>query len=148
MSAASDATGWIWDFGDGGSSTLENPVYTYAVGGTYAVTLIVTNACGSDTLSQILTSTAIDPAGLAAAVKVFPVPADERLFVGMLGLEQESFQCSLTDVQGRTIRTAVFKAGASERMLDWNVGDLSPGVYLLRIEGGGTQLSRKVLLAR
>ena len=35
---------WHWNFGDGGSSTLQNPTHTYTQGGTYNVTLTVTNA--------------------------------------------------------------------------------------------------------
>ncbi|MCF8244899.1 MAG: PKD domain-containing protein [Saprospiraceae bacterium] len=38
---------YSWDFGDGGSSTLANPSHTYAAGGSYGVTLTVTNTCGS-----------------------------------------------------------------------------------------------------
>ncbi len=29
---------WTWDFGDGGTSTLQNPVHTFSVAGTYTVT--------------------------------------------------------------------------------------------------------------
>jgi PKD repeat protein len=40
-------TSWAWDFGDGGTSTLQNPSHTYAAPGTYNVCLTVTNACGT-----------------------------------------------------------------------------------------------------
>ncbi|HNP53912.1 MAG TPA: PKD domain-containing protein, partial [Ferruginibacter sp.] len=40
-----------WNFGDGGSSTQTNPMYTYSANGTYTVTLIATNQNGCrDTL--------------------------------------------------------------------------------------------------
>jgi PKD repeat protein len=40
-------TGWGWDFGDhSGSSTEQNPSYTYAVGGSYTVSLTVTDNAG------------------------------------------------------------------------------------------------------
>jgi PKD repeat protein len=42
-------TSWSWDFGDGGTSTEQNPAYTYTTAGTYTVELTATNACGSDT---------------------------------------------------------------------------------------------------
>jgi len=46
---STDATGWSWDFGDGvGTSTAQNPSYTYNSAGTYTVTLTASNACGSD----------------------------------------------------------------------------------------------------
>jgi PKD repeat protein len=43
------ATSWSWDFGDTGTSTDKNPIYTYTSVGTYTVTLTVYNATGSDT---------------------------------------------------------------------------------------------------
>ncbi len=43
-----DPTSWSWDFGDGGTSTAQNPGHTYASAGTYTVTLTVSNAYGSD----------------------------------------------------------------------------------------------------
>lgn len=39
-------TDWLWDFGDGNSSTLQSPSYAYLTPGTYTVRLIVTNAIG------------------------------------------------------------------------------------------------------
>jgi PKD repeat protein len=38
---------WAWDFGDTGTSTLQNPVHTYAGNGTYSVTLTVTDNEGA-----------------------------------------------------------------------------------------------------
>ncbi len=39
---ASAITEWLWDFGDGDASTLQNPAHTYLNWGTYNVTLTVT----------------------------------------------------------------------------------------------------------
>ncbi|MBN1339125.1 MAG: PKD domain-containing protein [Bacteroidales bacterium] len=40
---------WIWNFGDGGVSGLENPVHTYQSPGIYNVCLTVVNACNGNT---------------------------------------------------------------------------------------------------
>ncbi len=37
---------WLWNFGDGGSSTLKNPSHTFAAPGTYPVSLTVTDSAG------------------------------------------------------------------------------------------------------
>jgi len=37
------ATGWLWNFGDGGTSTLEDPLHTYQLAAAYDVTLMITN---------------------------------------------------------------------------------------------------------
>lgn len=41
-------TSWLWDFGDGNTSTSQNPSHTYTTSGTYTVSLTATNAFGSD----------------------------------------------------------------------------------------------------
>jgi gliding motility-associated-like protein len=38
---SSGATGWYWQFGDGGTANVQNPVHTYQGYGSYVVTLIV-----------------------------------------------------------------------------------------------------------
>ncbi len=43
-------TQWLWDFGDGNTSTSQNPTHIYTANGDYNVSLITTNANGSDTL--------------------------------------------------------------------------------------------------
>lgn len=34
---------WLWDFGDGSSSTMQNPLHTYTTAGSFSVRLTVTN---------------------------------------------------------------------------------------------------------
>lgn len=41
-------TSWAWDFGDGNTSTLQNPEHTYDFAGKFSVNLSVSNAGGSD----------------------------------------------------------------------------------------------------
>ena len=45
-------TSWSWDFGDGGTSTVQNPTYVYNTPGTYSVSLTASNAGGSNTLTR------------------------------------------------------------------------------------------------
>lgn len=45
-------TSWSWTFGDGGTSTVQDPTHTYSAFGSYTVTLTATNANGSDTQTQ------------------------------------------------------------------------------------------------
>lgn len=41
-------TSWLWNFGDGTTSTTQSPSHQYTVDGYYTVTLTATNASGSD----------------------------------------------------------------------------------------------------
>ncbi|MBI3509017.1 MAG: gliding motility-associated C-terminal domain-containing protein [Bacteroidetes bacterium] len=48
------ATSWLWDFGDGNTSTLQNPAHTYATDSLYTVTLTVSVGSGcTASLSQL-----------------------------------------------------------------------------------------------
>ncbi len=50
-----NAISYFWNFGDGGTSTLQNPSHTYTTGGTYTVTLVAYNKCGcSDSVSHVI----------------------------------------------------------------------------------------------
>lgn len=50
--SAGNPSVWLWDFGDGTTSTDQSPVHAYQNNGTYSVTLTVTNANGNDVLVQ------------------------------------------------------------------------------------------------
>jgi PKD repeat protein len=45
-------TSWSWAFGDGGLSTLQNPMHTYAAAGAYSVKLTATNSGGSSSATK------------------------------------------------------------------------------------------------
>ncbi len=50
-SSVGNVTSWSWDFGDGSTSAIQNPMHTYSITGNYTVSLVVTNAAGcSDTI--------------------------------------------------------------------------------------------------
>lgn len=45
-------TNWLWDFGDGETSTSQNPSHVFEITGTFKVTLTVENEAGSDVESK------------------------------------------------------------------------------------------------
>ena len=47
-----NVTTWLWNFGDGNTSAVKNPIHTYAAVGNYTVTLNVSNAYGNSTLAR------------------------------------------------------------------------------------------------
>jgi len=47
-------TDWSWDFGDGNSSSNQNPTHIYGSPGIYVVTLTVTNSFGSNSTVQTI----------------------------------------------------------------------------------------------
>ena len=45
---------WQWDFGDGGASNLQHPIYDYSNDGNFSVSLLVTDINGCQSLSTQL----------------------------------------------------------------------------------------------
>lgn len=59
-------TSWSWTFGDGGSSTQQDPSYTYTAAGTYSVSMTATNGCGSDNATKTDYITVTEPSSARA----------------------------------------------------------------------------------
>ncbi|MFA6364562.1 MAG: PKD domain-containing protein, partial [Methanoregula sp.] len=64
-------TGWLWDFGDSTTSTLQNLSHTYNSAGTYTVNLTATNTAGSNSSVQTGYITVTSGGGTSAPVASF-----------------------------------------------------------------------------
>ena len=103
---STDADSYVWDFGDGTTSTMENPSHTYVEDGSYTVTLMATNANGTATTSQnvvIAISSTFTASSLhgddTKSWKLYPMPAS--LAVGPAKGSGEWFANSAEDVTTR-----------------------------------------------
>ncbi len=69
-------TSWLWNFGDGGTSTSQNPSHTYTLPGIYTVVLTATNASGSDgeTKTGYVTVVPAGNSGVARPAKTLRSP--------------------------------------------------------------------------
>lgn len=72
---STDASSYLWDFGDGTTSNQENPSpHEYLENGNYTVTLIAYNECGSDVATVEITVAQAPKADFSAAETVGCVP--------------------------------------------------------------------------
>ncbi len=97
---------WEWDFGDGTTSTSQNPVHVYTAPGTYNVSLIITNQGGcKDTVDQ--------------SVTVLPVPSPGFTSVPVC----PGIPMQFTD-------TSTVAPPAVVNSWDWNFGDGTTNIAL------------------
>lgn len=130
---------WSWDFGDGNTSSQQNPVHTYAALGTYTVVLMVTNDCGTDDYERKITVNWISTPEqvLAEQIKVFPNPATDLINVE-IPEQLESCQLVLSDLSGKQLQRV--EVSGSSKTSSLNIEGLSEGVYILGIEKDGKVL--------
>jgi PKD repeat protein len=91
----SQPTSWHWTFGDGNSSTQQNPTHTYAQPGSYNVQLRTCNAFGCDSVQQAATFFAAYP----AAASCQPATINYCCNYGITRFDFDSFTQSSLDGQ-------------------------------------------------
>ncbi len=130
-SLAVDAITWFWDFGDGATSTVENPWHTYPVAGSYNVTLVVTNGCGADFSSTVIEAGTAVVALQPSAISVYPNPAGDYFMIAIPEtIQQEDTWIQLYDVTGNIVINKQIKDDADCIITTTN---LPSGSYIANI---------------
>lgn len=126
--SSSNADYYIWDFGDGTSSTDQSPWHTYTTDGVYTVALIAGNSgCDADTTYfTINVGTAGIESNALSNVTVSPNPFTNG--VQLNGESGEMYQLILLDLNGKILLEQDVLSGDQI-----DLSDLSSGMYLLKI---------------
>jgi len=144
---------WTWDFGDGNSSTEQNPTHTYAEAGIYLVTLYVANSVdGSSSVFTNLISTDTDIWYNNECQSLFIPFIQDDLNVGFLDLTwgpnplqnelninidyttNADATITMTNQLGQNVITQKAKLLAGANQMNLTTAALSTGVYYLTIQ--------------
>ncbi|MCB9226004.1 MAG: T9SS type A sorting domain-containing protein [Chitinophagales bacterium] len=133
-----------WDFGDGGTSGIENPQHTYSQPGSYIVTLITSSVSGCfDTIQQAINvdiENAIHNSYLQE-ISIYPNPTNNNIYINGL-YEKENYTFSIFDINGKELTKN--KLIASHTI---SVKNLSKGICLLKItDTKGNSIKKQVLI--
>ena len=122
-------TAWFWDFGDGTTSTAQNPVHSFAANGPTTVKLVVTTDCGLDSIIVPYTNIGLDEDG-AAALVVYPNPTS-----GLVHIQPRAAQgkvmVQIIGMNGALIEESVFTASTERITLD--LGAYAGGFYQIKV---------------
>ena len=124
-----NATSYLWDFGDGKSSNLINPVHEYLQDGNYNVKLNVFSQCGTDTISKQITILSGGLNTIENQITVYPIPATENLIILYNSKYKFEFY-KIFDLQGKVVMS-----GLLDDNYTIQVSDLYPGLHFLLLEG-------------
>ncbi len=79
-----------------------------------------------------------------AAITIFPNPAADLIAVQLPGLTGQDFDVELRDASGRLITQKTIRPGQTIAYFDTQT--LYRGIYFVRIQGGGREVTRKVVV--
>lgn len=128
-------TTYLWDFGDGTTSTDPDPVHTYAGQNTYNVTLIVSNGVCSDTIVQqvVVGFVGIEENSAVASMSVYPNPAHSSVIID-LGAFSGKVGLRVYDVMGRVVIERSILMLSNTDQISVSVEDLPAGLYRITAE--------------
>jgi hypothetical protein len=144
--ASTGATSWSWDFGDGTGSTSQFTDHIYTTSGNYVVTLIVENACGTDTLQQSIAifASGLDAEDMLAAWDLYPNPSQGYLQI-QLGFvtDGKMVPFQVFDASGR-----LHEQGLLNRNDQLDLSHLPSGQYMLQVQYNERQASKSFSIER
>ena len=124
-------TSWFWDFGDGTTSTLQNPSHTFATAGNYSVALYVENLNKNwDEISHPIT---LSTMGLADNTKelfqLYPNPTISNVNIS-LSKSASKVSYQIIDYSGKIVLEQEL---SDSQLFNVNVENLSTGLYFIKI---------------
>lgn len=146
-----DALTWQWNFGDGGTSSLQNPIHVYSGNGNYNISLVVSNAYGCiDTTVKpafIKIQVGIDELISDSRFRVYPNPFTDQLHISISPETESTLKISLMNIEGQKIisENKNISKGTQQINIDGLLGKLVPGMYMLEVEYNGKKEYAKLI---
>lgn len=148
--SGNEPTEWLWDLGDGNTSTEQNPSHTYGTSGIYTVCLTASNAGGSDSTCQTIN---LQPNGaiespMDVSFRLFPNPAQQQTTLQLSVVQTTSLDISLRNSLGQIIQQPMTDQKASKGQLDIPIDltGVTKGVYWVEVKSAlGARLERLVV---
>jgi PKD repeat protein len=136
---------WNWNFGDGGTSTSQNPSHTYSANGSYTVSLTVSDGTNSNTElknAYILVGPAgVDEAAWEKEVRIYPNPVKNLLHINS-GVTVKSV--NLVDLNG----LEKMRKNNCSTNFTLELGNIPAGIYILSVDTENGMMQRKITITK
>jgi hypothetical protein len=136
-----NATEYLWDFGDGDTSTLSDPVHTYAYG-EYTASLVAASACDADTVLipiSVVTGVPVTPGD--RHVTVYPNPTSGRFRISLDPGNNALTGLRILNMFG----TAVLEMQNIMELSDFDLTGQPDGIYILTVMTASGNYTGKIV---
>ena len=138
---------WLWDFGDGKTSTNQHPVHTYWVPGNYTVSLAATNSEGSHAITkeayiQVEASASLSSAG-SNHLHIYPNPSTGVIYIDYNATQNSELRVKVLDIAGKEVKNFLLDYN-SEKYI--NLSNQAKGLYFIILQTNGEIITEKVLI--
>ncbi|MFN0275347.1 MAG: PKD domain-containing protein [Chitinophagales bacterium] len=125
-------TFWSWDFGDGQTSDIQDPIHLYSAEGEYEICLTSSNGAGSNTICKTLQvfNSLVDLNSLG--ISISPNPADKFILLHCANNSNQKL-IEMFDVTGKLVTSFV----TTETEIKIDAVNLPEGIYHLKVENAG-----------
>jgi PKD repeat protein len=143
---SSGATSWLWDFGDGSTSTDQNPTHVYTSDGLYTVTLTVVNGI-SCTVSQTvnINVSAIGELSGLSSIDLHPNPTDGIATLQLVTQTSERVALQVLDILGQEVLSHDMGQVNGNATVSIDLSAQAPGLYFIRVLAGQETVVRKLM---
>nr|HPH81965.1 T9SS type A sorting domain-containing protein [Flavobacteriales bacterium] len=137
---------YFWDFGNNQTSTEVNPSFTFPFDAIYPVTLIITNSCGSDTitLDVVVIKTGINNLNAVDDLQIGPNPGDNKLVIKGNSVFSQQLEIKLYSISGQLINKRINLIKGSF-LFELDMTDIASGVYMVQISDNESSVTRKCI---
>ncbi len=144
IDSSANATSWTWSFGDGNTSTLQNPSHNYAAAGNYNVRLAINGTpCSKTETISVISSLA---ESFTESIEVFPNPAKDYITIKLNKPAKSEIVGRIESIHGSVLEE--FKIPAGEQFYELDVYKYSSSMYLMRLMDSNSQFVHKILLEK
>jgi len=151
ITVADGITGGVWTASNSHMTVSGTGVVTGVTPGTDTVYYTVTNSCGSQAASRVISVIHCSSTGVPLVSypvpELFPNPVASVLTVQWDGLMSGTASVQITDVSGREVFSGTLNANGGNSA-ELNVSNLKDGVYLLNINNGNEHFTSKLVVSR
>ena len=146
---STNADSYSWDFGDGNTSTDENPNHIFTEEGVYIVVLSATNICGTETFEQevaVFETSTIDGIDIFTKVNLNPNPNNGDFSLSIDALESGEVQMEIYNILGQQIKTDQFQLVSGHNRRAIQLENRTTGAYLILLKKGNQSQMIKFLI--